>query len=166
MIAASCGITVTTAVDLLLLTIGAEKLGWDLSEIRNCLERPGRQAISPPGCKKIGTVRHFYERPHVVSLAVDDSARIRVGDTIVIRLRDRYHQQAINSLQVNGAAVPEVPGGVVAGVQTSLHRRDVPIGALVFVVEKVAAEPAGGLAEVKGASAGEKPEDPPSPAGT
>jgi hypothetical protein len=96
---------------------------------------------------------------------VDDSARARVGDTIVIRLRDRYHQQAIGSLQVNGIAASEILGGVVAGIQTSLHRRDVPIGASVFVVEKMAPELADGLAEVKGASAGEKPGDPP-PAGT
>src|SRR5208337_425022 len=80
-IASSCGITVTTAVDLLLLTIGAEKFGWGLSEIRKSLEQPGRQAASPLGCKRLGTVRHFYERPQAISLAVDDSARARVGDT-------------------------------------------------------------------------------------
>ena len=134
-VAVSCGIAVATAVDLLLLTIGAEKFGWDPEEIRKSLQRPGRQATSPPGCKKLGTVHHFYEHPQVASVAVDQLARVRVGDTIIIRLRDRYHQQAVESLQVNRVAVPEVLGGGLAGLQTSLHRGDVPIGAPVFIME-------------------------------
>ena len=128
-VAASCGIAVATAVDLLLLTIGAETYGWDLEEVRKSLQRPGRQATSPPRCKKLGTVHHFYEHPQVVSVAVDQSARVRVGDTIIIRLRDRYHQQAVESLEVNRFAVPEALGRVLAGIQTSLHRGEVRIGA-------------------------------------
>jgi hypothetical protein len=160
-VALSCGITVVTAVDLLLLTIGAEEFGWDLGEIRKSLQRPGRQATSPPGCRKLGTVHHFFEHPQVLSVAVDQSARVRVGDTVIIRLRDRYHQQAVESLQVNRIAVPEALGQVLAGIQTSLHRGDVPIGAPVFVIAGETKESATGAGEANGACAGEKPGDSP-----
>ncbi len=62
--------------------------------------QPGRQATSPPGCKKLGTVRHFYERPQVISLEIAESVCVHTGETIIIRLRDHYHQQTVDSLEV------------------------------------------------------------------
>jgi hypothetical protein len=134
-IASSCGITVMTTVDLLLLVLGAESYDWNLDVIRDSLSKPGRQATCPPNCRRVGTVRHFYERPHVVSVAIDPGATVRVGDTLIVRLQDRYHLQVVDSMQVNRSAVVQAQGGNHAGVKTSLHRADVPLGAVVFLQE-------------------------------
>jgi len=132
--AKSCGVTFVTTADLVLLVVGAESYGWDLNAIKQALLEPGRQGTSPPSFVKVGAVHHFYERPQVVSIRIDSdpAARIRVGDTAVIRLRDRYFQHAVGSLEVNHLQVNEVCGGEIAGIKAPLHRRDVQVGAPVF----------------------------------
>jgi hypothetical protein len=97
----------------------------------------------------------------VVSVAIDDLACVHIGDTIIIRLRDHYHQQAVDSLQENRVAVAEVLGGGLAGVKTPLQRTDVRIGAPVFVVERVTPEPTDCGANTTGALADEPAGDPP-----
>jgi hypothetical protein len=81
-------------------------------------------------------VYHFYEEPQVVSVALDPSAVIRSGDMLVLRLPDRYHRQPVDSIQVKKSAVTEAHGEDRAGIKTTLHRGDVPLGSVVFIEDK------------------------------
>ncbi len=132
--ARACGVTFVTTTDLVLLVVGAETYGWDLEAIKQSLLETGRQGTCPPSFTKVGTVNHFYERHQVVSVRLDSDpmAMIRVGDTVVVRLRDRYFQHTVDSLEVNHKQVTEVGGGELAGIKIPLHRGDVPVGAPVF----------------------------------
>jgi hypothetical protein len=67
-----------------------------------------------------------------VRLDSDPTAKIRVGDTLVLRLRDRYFQHTVDSLEVNHTQVTEACAGELAGIRIPLHRGDVPLGAPVF----------------------------------
>jgi hypothetical protein len=133
-LAKACGVTFVTTADLLLLVIGAETYGWSLDAIKDSLSQPGRQGTCPPSFRKVGIVRHYYERPQVVSVLIDPdaTARIRVGDTLAIRLRDRFFQHVVASLEVNHQQVTEAGGGEIAGIKIPLHRGDVPLGVAVF----------------------------------
>ena len=138
--AALCGITLITAVDLLLLVLGSGSFKWDVDRIRAILSKPGRQGTCPPNCTRVGTVYHFYEKPQVVSVALDPSAVIRTGNMLVLRLRDRYHRQPVDSIQVKKSAATEAHGEERAGIKTTLHRGDIPLGSVVFIEEKVSSE--------------------------
>jgi len=135
-VAALCGVTLITVVDLLLLILGSKSYKWDADRIRAILSKPGRQGTCPPNCTRVGTVYHFYEEPQVVSVALDPSAVIRTGDMLVLRLPDRYHRQPVDSIQVKKSAVTEAHGEDRAGIKTTLHRGDVPLGSVVFIEEK------------------------------
>jgi hypothetical protein len=136
-LAKACGVTFVTTADLLLLVLGAESYCWDLEAIKDCLTEPGRQGTCPPSFRKVGIVHHFYERPQVVSVRLDSdaTARIRVGDALAIRLRDRYFQHTVDSIEVNHQQVAEACSGEIAGIKIPLHRGDVPLGAHVFCTE-------------------------------
>lgn len=124
-----CGVTFVTTVDLLLLVVGAKTYHWDLDAIKSSLLEPGRQGTCPPEYVKVGVVHHFYERPQVVSVRLDPAAAatIEAGDTIVIRLRDRYFQHKVDSIEVNRVQVTQASNGQIAGIKTSLHRSDVTL---------------------------------------
>jgi hypothetical protein len=86
----------------------------------------------PPNCVRIGTVKHFYEQPQVISIDIDPSVTVRLGDTLLIRLQNRYHLQPIESIQVKKVSVTEAHGGERVGIKTSLHQGDIPFEATVF----------------------------------
>jgi len=134
--AASCGITVMTAVDLLLLIRACSADSWDPKAIRDSLTQLGRQGLLPPRCLRVGSVKYFYEQPQVVSVEIDALATVQVGDSMVIRLQDRYHVQTIDSMQKNKASIREAHGGERIGIKTSLHRQDVPLEAPVFIFKR------------------------------
>ncbi len=132
-VAVLCDITLITAVDLLLLVLGSDSYKWDVDRIRAILSKPGRQGACTPNCTRVGTVYHFYEKPQVVSVALDPSAVIHAGDMLVLRLPDRYHRQSVDSIQVKKSDVTEAHGEDHAGIKTTLHRGDVPLGSVVFI---------------------------------
>jgi hypothetical protein len=130
--AVACGIAIVTTVDLLLLIKGAEARLWPFLEASQSLMRPGRVGVEPPGFRRVGCVRKFFDRPQVASVVLDVSATVHRGDFILIRLADRYYGQEIESMQKDGADIDEAHGGVV-GIQTALRRSDVGVGDYVFV---------------------------------
>ena len=71
-----------------------------------------------------------------MSVAIDPSATIRIGDTLLIRFDDRYYRQVIDSMQVERVAVSRAHEGQHVGIRTSLHRRDVPLGSVVYLERK------------------------------
>src|ERR1035438_1989660 len=94
-----------------LLVLGLESNQWNVDAVRQSFSKPGRQGTCPPDSVRAGTVNHFYERPQVMSVAIEPSAIIHVGDTLIIRLQDRYHSQVIDSLEINRSAVTQAQGG-------------------------------------------------------
>jgi hypothetical protein len=87
--------------------------------------QPGRSLSGPPCCELIGTVNKYYEKPKALSVAVAAGAELRKGDTIVVRLKHRYHQQLVESLTHNKQQVQVVAGPANAGVGADLDRSDV-----------------------------------------
>jgi hypothetical protein len=131
-IASQCGIGIVTTVDLLLLIRAAESQLWSFSEVKQSLMRSGRVGCEPPGYCYAGYVRTFFDRCQVASIVLEESATLREGDSLIIRLGDRYYRQRIDSMEVNKDPVTEAHGCTV-GVQTGLRRSDVGIGDYVFV---------------------------------
>jgi hypothetical protein len=131
-IASQCGIGIVTTVDLLLLIRGAEAQLWCFAEIKKSLMRAGRVGCEPPGYVYAGYLRTFYDRLRVASIVLEQSASLRVGDSLIIRLAERYYRQTIDSMQVNRAPVTEAHGCTV-GIQTTLRRSEVGVGDYVFV---------------------------------
>jgi hypothetical protein len=129
--ASQCGIGIVTTVDLLLLIWAAEAQFWSLEEVKQSLMRAGRVGLEPPGYRYVGYVRKFFDRPQVASIVLEDSATLREGDSLVIRLADRYYHQEIESMQVDKDPVTEAHGCTV-GVQTTLRRSEVGVGDYVF----------------------------------
>ncbi len=88
--------------------------------------------LVPPGFRRVGSIRHFFDKPQVASVILEASATIHRGDFLLIRLANRYFGQEIDSMQEDGADIAEATGGVV-GVKTSLRRSDVGVGDIVYV---------------------------------
>jgi hypothetical protein len=130
--AVACGIAVATTVDLLLLIKGVETNLWSFSAVSRSLMRSGRVGVEPPGFRQVGIVRKFFDRPQVASVVLTDSATVRCGDFILIRLAERYYGQEIESMQKDHVDIDEAHGCVI-GIQTALRRSDVGVGDLVFV---------------------------------
>ena len=58
---------------------------------------------------------------------------LKIGDTICIRLADRFYQQAVGSLQVQGKAKQEVTGPTRVGISTSLTKKELNDGQQVLL---------------------------------
>jgi hypothetical protein len=129
--ALQCGIGIVTTVDLLLLIRAAEAQLWSFEEVKQCLMRAGRAGCEPPGYRYAGYVRKFFDRPRVASIVLDDSITLHQGDSLLIRLADRYYSQKIESMEMNNVRVTEAHSCTV-GVETTLRRSDVSVGDYVF----------------------------------
>jgi hypothetical protein len=124
-LARHCGISVCSTVDTLLVIDAAKRHGWASRPIEDAVFQPGRTLTGPPGYELIGTVNKYYERPKALSVAVAAGAELRKGDTIVVRLKNGYHQQLVDSLEHNRQQVQVVAGPAIAGVGADLDRSDV-----------------------------------------
>ena len=103
----------------------AKRHGWACRPIEDAVFQPGRTLTGPPGYELIGTVNKYYEGPKALSVAVAAGAELRKGDTIVVRLKNGYHQQLVDSLAHNKQQVQVVAGPANAGVGADLDRSDV-----------------------------------------
>ena len=98
----SCDATVVTALDLQSLVVGVLANGWPIEHAVEALFSPGRQADCPPGFERVGTCNRFYPDHSVVSVDLDDGQSIARGARIAVRLADRYHEEEVKSMQVDG----------------------------------------------------------------
>jgi hypothetical protein len=132
-IASQNGITLITAPDLLSLVRGIIEYQWDTEPIRNLLFAAGRQGAISPVYREIGTYVRFYPRHAVMSVDLHRGETVNIGDTLGMRLATRYHEETIESLQVNRNAVVVATGPCRVGIKTSLHKSDIDIGQDVFL---------------------------------
>jgi hypothetical protein len=132
-VASQYGLTLITALDLRFLVQGALELKWDVEQIRKLLFAPGRQGLTPPGYRKVGVYTHFYGRHSVMEVELCASETIKVGDTLGLRLAEQYHEEIVESLQVQHNMVPKATGPCRLGIKTTLHRSDLDIGQDVFI---------------------------------
>lgn len=139
-LAQACGISLVKTDDLARLALGVRQHEWSADVAFDSLIRPGWTGREPPGAEYVGKVRHFYAEPGIASIELSGGAKVAVGDSLAYRLRRRFHQQVVSSMQQNHQHVNEARLGNI-GVPVSLTRSDLPIGAPVFLMpQQVAAQ--------------------------
>jgi hypothetical protein len=132
-IAEQCGIVLITAPDLQCLVQGGLQYGWDISQIVDLLFLPGRQGMTPPVYRTIGTYVQFYPRHSAMSIRLHDGETLKIGDTIGMRLRRGYYEQVVESMQVDHAPVTAATGPCRVGIHTRLGKADLRLGQLAFL---------------------------------
>lgn len=131
-------VTLVTTWELFKLLRGLQKWGWPHEAVTPLLYGRGRMNVVPRNYRRIGVVAHFYDKIGVVSIELDTSEAMNVGDTLGFILSDQYHQETVASIQVDKEAVEEAKGGQRAGHKTVLSRTVLPDGLVVYrVSEKV-----------------------------
>jgi hypothetical protein len=128
----SCNATVVTAMDLQLLVQGVLSCGWPVEPVRDLLFTPGRQAEYLTGHELVGKCDKFYPDHSAVSIELIEGQSITLGARIVIRLCDRYHEEEVKSMQINGEDVAIAAGPCRVGIVSSLTKSDVKRGQTVF----------------------------------
>jgi hypothetical protein len=131
--AIECGITLITAPDLCFLVQGMIEHNWNQEAIRDLLFLPGRQGSLPPEYRRIGTYRRFFDKHSAMSVQLADGETVKVGDIIAIRLAARYHEERIESLEVDRNAVATATGPCKVGIRTNLRKSDLHEGQHVFI---------------------------------
>jgi hypothetical protein len=85
---------------------------------------------------RVGIVQHFYAKPSVASIELNGDVAISVGDVVAFRLRRKYHQARITSMQQNHTQVKQARHGKV-GIVVDLNRHEMPIGSDVYLLPEV-----------------------------
>jgi len=134
-IAEACGIGLVKAEDLARLALGVQEYGWPAATIIEDLLVPGWNGRAPAGAQKVGVVVHYYARPNAAIIELNGEATISVGDFLVFRLRRRFYQLEITSMQQDDRPVERAQLGEV-GVIVSLNGDKLPIGWDVFWIPK------------------------------
>lgn len=132
-IAEECGLTLVTAPDLFLLVRGMMEYRWDADQVCNLLFLPGWQGRVPPVYHRIGTYGRFYDRQSAMSVNLDPGETVKLGDTLGIRTCTRYHEEEIESLQVEHDVVSTATGPCKVGIKTTLGKRDLNTGQAAFI---------------------------------
>jgi hypothetical protein len=109
-LAEQAGITLVTAPDLRFLVQGVKERGWDADLIKDLMFAPGRQGMLPPGYRKVGKCKHFYARPSVISVQIEDGETVKLGETLGVRVAGEPHEEVIGSLQIERRSVPAATG--------------------------------------------------------
>ncbi len=130
-IAQACGIGLVKTEDLARLALGAHEYGWLGAAIIDDLLVPGWNGRAPTGAQKIGVIVHYYSRPKAAIIELNGEKTISVGDLLIFRLRRRFYQLEINSMQQDSRQVERAKLGEV-GVVVSLDGDKLPIGCDVF----------------------------------
>lgn len=128
----SCNATVVSALDLQSIVLGVLAHGWPVEHARAALFTPGRQGIYPLGHDLVGKYNKFYPNRSVMSIDLYEGQSIAHGAKIVIRLADRYHEEAVTSMQVNGEDVAVAQGPCKVGIVSTLTKNMVKPGQFVF----------------------------------
>lgn len=128
----ACGVVVITTLDLYFLVQGCESYNWDLSAIQQLMMMPGRQGATPPSYRRVGTVKKVFPKRSAISVELAEGQSIRVGDTLGLRSKARWHEEVVESLQVEKVQTQEAHGPIRVGVGTSLRPTEVSENIAVF----------------------------------
>ncbi|MEZ6049922.1 MAG: hypothetical protein R3C02_00810 [Planctomycetaceae bacterium] len=129
-------VTLVTTWELFKLLRGLQKWGWPHEAVTPLFYGQGRIDVVPRNYHRIGVVAHFFDKLSVVSIELDASKILRVGDTLGFILREQYHQETVASIHVDREAVESATGGQRAGHKTVLSRNVLPEGLVVYRVLK------------------------------
>lgn len=134
-IAEACGIGLVKSEDLARLALGVQEYGWPATAIIEDLVAPGWNGIAPAEAQKVGTVVHYYSRPNAAIIELKGEVVISLGDLLIFRLRRRFYQVEITSMQQDDRPVERARLGEV-GVIVSLNGDKLSIGWDVFWIPK------------------------------
>ena len=109
----ACSIGLVKSEDLARLALGVREFGWAAEDTFDTLLCPGLNGRVPLGARRVGFVRHFYSMHRAASVELDGNVRISVGAVLVYRLRRRFHQEPIASMEQNRTAVDQAQHGKV-----------------------------------------------------
>ena len=73
-------------------------------EGKRCSNQVIKQRV-PPGYISIGKCNKFFPKASVVSIKLNKGLSIVSGAKVAIRLVDRYHEEEVTSMQINGQDV-------------------------------------------------------------
>lgn len=127
------GITIVTAIEFRQLINGVGDGLWSNETVIKVLSIAGRPATPPPGFRKVGVVRTFYERASVLSVQLDEGSRIRIGETFCTEAVHPIKPEKISSLQINRQPVHEAVGPLAVGVSTSSPKKAFVKGRCVYI---------------------------------
>jgi hypothetical protein len=120
-----------TTWDLFKLVRSYRKHGWKHEYIKDLFYQSGRIEPIPKHYEFIGVVEHFWEKAGAVGVRIKTSV-LRRGDRIAFELPVEFEEQDVESLQVDNKQVSQAETGMLAGIQTSLHKGQLKQGTRVF----------------------------------
>jgi hypothetical protein len=125
------GFGLLTTWDLFRLAHSYLKLGWKHEHIQALFYQNGRIEPIPKHYEFIGVVERFWEKVGAVGVRIE-AAMLRVGNRIAFELPVEFEEQCVESLQVDKNPVSQAEVGMLAGIQTSLHKGQLKKGTRVF----------------------------------
>ena len=120
-----------TTWDLFRLVRSYLKLHWKHEYIKDLFYVSGRIEPTPKHYEFIGVMERFWERVGVVGVRIETSILTR-GDRIAFELPIEFEEQEVTSLQVDKNPVSQAETGMLAGIQTFLHKEQLKKGTRVF----------------------------------
>lgn len=123
-----------TTWDLFRLVRNAERLRWPTSVTRPLFYATGRIHCVPTHYKSVGVVDNFWERASALSIQLE--GELSVGDTIAFAGPVDYHEQQIDSMQLNSTNIDRATAPDLIGITTSLSKGRARPGWRVFQVTR------------------------------
>ena len=120
-----------TTWDLFRLARSYLKLGWQHEHIQALFYKSGRVEPVPQHYELIGIVEHIWEKAGAVGVRIE-AAVLRLGDRIAFELPVEFEEHGVESLQVDKNPVSQAEVGMLAGIQTSMHKGQLKKGTRVF----------------------------------
>lgn len=129
------GFGLMTTWDLFRLIRAMMRWKWPKDVVRSLFYQDGRIEAIPTHYLQIGCVAHFYDKVSVVSIEIDEGCQLQVGDRLGFVMPVEFHEEEVQSLQVDKKSVEAAKAGQRVGHKTSLPRSALPDGTPVYLVE-------------------------------
>lgn len=126
-----------TTLDLYRLARGFQANGWRAEDIEPLLRSvAGRIDPVPAHYERIGKVVNFYEKAGALTVQLDESVELAVGERVGFGLELDYAEQDVCGLQIDGEDVERAPGGSHIGLKTQLTKAEGRHGTPVYRVKR------------------------------
>jgi hypothetical protein len=122
-----------TTWDLFRLARNRMENDWPVECVKDVLYSAGRIEPIPSHYRFLGIIERFIPDIGVAGISVTGTSLVK-GSRIAFELPVTFHEQAVESLQLENAEVEEAPIGVLAGISTNLSKQQLRIGTRVFSV--------------------------------
>jgi hypothetical protein len=124
-----------TTLDLYRLARGFQANGWRAEDIEPLLRSvAGRIDPVPAHYERIGEVVNFYEKAGALTVQLDESVELAVGERVGFELELDYAEQDVGGLQIDSEDVERAPGGSHIGLKTELSKAEGRQGTPVYRV--------------------------------